>query len=65
MSMDKEVKKALKKDGSHNGRDQYFVDIDRMVSEGLAGGTVDMEDGQIQIGEVQDLEKEAPPNRTE
>ncbi len=34
-------------DMTDEGRDAYFMDIDRMVNEGLGGGTVSMENGLI------------------
>ncbi|MFM1654949.1 hypothetical protein ACI7RC_23060 [Brevibacillus sp. B_LB10_24] len=35
-------------DSQHEGRDQYFMDIDRMVNEGLGGGTVSDQNGLIE-----------------
>lgn len=35
-------------DSVHQGRDQYFMDIDRMVNEGLGGGNVTMHNGLIE-----------------
>ncbi|WP_158289541.1 hypothetical protein [Paenibacillus flagellatus] len=32
----------------HEGRDDYFMDIDRMINEGLGGGTVTMHNGLIE-----------------
>ncbi|CAG7653423.1 hypothetical protein ACFQI7_31780 [Paenibacillus allorhizosphaerae] len=34
-------------DTAHEGRDSYFMDIDRMINEGLGGGTVSMHNGLI------------------
>lgn len=31
----------------HEGRDDYFMDIDRMVNEGLGGGNVSLQNGLI------------------
>ncbi|GGH88033.1 hypothetical protein JOD43_003586 [Pullulanibacillus pueri] len=36
--MDKKIR--AEKDLQHEGRQEYYLDIDRMMSEGLAGGTV-------------------------
>jgi hypothetical protein len=33
---------------SDQGRDEYFVDIDRMVNEGLGGGIVTVHNGLIE-----------------
>lgn len=35
-------------DASHEGRDSSFMDIDRMINEGLGGGTVSMHNGLIE-----------------
>ncbi|MBM7565127.1 hypothetical protein [Paenibacillus sacheonensis] len=35
-------------DKRHEGRDDYFMDIDRMVNEGLGGGTVTLNNGLIE-----------------
>ena len=34
-------------DSKNEGRDNYFMDIDRMVNEGLGGGIVSMQNGLI------------------
>lgn len=48
------------KDATVKGRDAFFMDIDRMVNEGLGGGTVAKENGLIE--EDTEVAKEAPPN---
>lgn len=35
-------------DADKEGRDQYFMDIDRMINEGLGGGNVTMHNGLIE-----------------
>jgi hypothetical protein len=35
-------------DASHEGRDSSFMDIDRMINEGLGGGTVTINNGLIE-----------------
>lgn len=40
-------KKRTKEDAPSEGRDKYFMDIDRMVSEGLGGGQVTEDNGLI------------------
>ncbi|OXM84462.1 hypothetical protein [Paenibacillus rigui] len=35
-------------DATHQGRDDYFMDIDRMVNEGLGGGNVTINNGLIE-----------------
>ncbi|MCR8636689.1 MULTISPECIES: hypothetical protein [Paenibacillus] len=35
-------------DALHQGREDYFMDIDRMVNEGLGGGYVSVNNGLIE-----------------
>jgi hypothetical protein len=35
-------------DQEHQGREDHFMDIDRMVNEGLGGGTVTLHNGLIE-----------------
>lgn len=50
-------------DTKHEGREQYELDIDRMVNEGLGGGQVTPDNGLIEetttdtIGEGEDLQQ--------
>ncbi len=53
--------KRTKPDSLHEGRDKMFMDVDRMINEGLAGGTVIQRDRE-QIEEARDLVEEDPPN---
>ncbi|MED4162333.1 hypothetical protein [Halalkalibacterium halodurans] len=43
------------------GRDEFFMDVDRMINEGLGGGTVNDTHAGI-IEEARSLEKEEPPH---
>jgi len=36
------------RDAKHEGRDAYDMDIDRMINEGLGGGTVSDQNGLIE-----------------
>jgi len=48
-------------DADHEGREQYDMDVDRMINEGLGGGTVTMHNGLIEetsIGTMKDEESE-------
>lgn len=56
--MDKQAKADLQ----NEGREEAFVDIDRMINEGMAGGTVSSE-GNAQIGHTIELPKEEPPQK--
>ena len=53
--------KKIKKDLEYNGRDKAYVDIDRIINEGLAGGTVINRD-QPNIEETRELPEEEPPS---
>lgn len=42
----------------HEGRDDYFMDIDRMVNEGLGGGNVTLQNGLIDESTTDTMEQE-------
>lgn len=44
-----------------DGRAKYEVDVDRMIDEGLAGGTVHPTYNRVQIEEARELPKEGDP----
>ncbi|MBP3964802.1 MULTISPECIES: hypothetical protein [Paenibacillus] len=46
-------------DKQHEGRDDYFMDIDRMVNEGLGGGQVTLNNGLIAESTTDTMEPEA------
>lgn len=50
----------MEKDPYLEGRDEYFVDIDRMINEGLGGGQVTTDNGLI--ADTIELEREATPS---
>ncbi|CAG9622571.1 hypothetical protein [Sutcliffiella rhizosphaerae] len=58
---DKNQKKT--KDKQFEGRDEYFMDIDRYINEGMAGGSVFERDRYTNIEEARELEKEEPPSQ--
>lgn len=59
----KRESKEFKKDSVYEGRDEYWIDLDRMTNEGLAGGTVTKEYGEFEsIDESIDLVQEEPPS---
>ncbi|HHY74432.1 MAG TPA: hypothetical protein GX497_14650 [Bacillus bacterium] len=49
------------KDSKFEGRDRYFMDVDRMINEGLAGGTVIHGKTSKPIDEARNLVEEEPP----
>ncbi|WP_198507806.1 hypothetical protein [Bacillus sp. FJAT-45037] len=50
-----------KKESNHEGRDDFFMDIDRMINEGLGGGVVNGTHAGL-IEESRDLEPEDHSN---
>jgi len=50
------------KDLQYNGKDEAYLDVDRMINEGLAGGTVINREKNTNIEEARNLEKETPPH---
>jgi hypothetical protein len=55
--------KEVKVDLNHEGKDQVFLDVDRMINEGLSGGSVHMREDSTNIEEARDLDQETPPNQ--
>ncbi|WP_428909401.1 hypothetical protein [Niallia sp. Krafla_26] len=50
------------KDLQYEGKDEVYLDIDRIINEGLSGGSVHSRGEQTNIEEARDLEQETPPN---
>jgi hypothetical protein len=61
MIMEKNKEKLTKDSSSYEGRDQAYVDIDRMINEGLSGGSVHARHYHTNIEEARDLPEEQPP----
>jgi hypothetical protein len=57
-------KKEVKPDLQHEGKDEVYLDIDRIINEGLSGGSVHMREGSTNIEEARDFGEEAPPNHS-
>jgi hypothetical protein len=53
-----------RQDAQYEGRDEYYLDIDRMINEGMAGGYVHGREDAVNIEEARDLVKEEPPHET-
>lgn len=54
--------KKTVKDVTHEGRDTHFMDIDRMVNEGLGGGLVTIHNGLIEESTTETMVEESSPN---
>jgi hypothetical protein len=52
---------AVKQDLNYEGKTEAFLDIDRMINEGLSGGSVHMREDATNIEEARDLEQEERP----
>jgi hypothetical protein len=55
-------KKASEKGIDYEGRNELYLDIDRMINEGMSGGSVHYRENITNIEEARDLETEAPPH---
>jgi hypothetical protein len=54
-----------KPDLLHEGRADYYIDIDRMMNEGMAGGTVDWEHDHPSVDFYHDVvQLETKPRET-
>ncbi|WP_280772045.1 hypothetical protein [Salipaludibacillus daqingensis] len=49
-------------ENANEGKEKYFIDVDRMINEGLGGGTVSMRENSGKIEAARELEKEEPPH---
>ncbi|MFC4302421.1 hypothetical protein [Cohnella boryungensis] len=58
--MDKEENLMAETDSIHEGRDQYDMDIDRMINEGLGGGQVTLHNGLISETTTGTMEEDTP-----
>ncbi len=54
--------KKTEDDVNYEGRDSQFMDIDRMVNEGLGGGLVTIHNGLIEESTTETMMEESPPN---
>jgi hypothetical protein len=54
--------KASEKGVDYEGRNEVYLDIDRMINEGMSGGSVHFREDLTNIEEARDLEKESPPH---
>ncbi|SFA80199.1 MULTISPECIES: hypothetical protein [unclassified Bacillus (in: firmicutes)] len=61
----KEKKQSSQKESCYEGRDLAYMDIDRMINEGMSGGTVHMRHDSVNIEEARDLYEEEPPYQSE
>jgi hypothetical protein len=55
-------KDKTREDLQYEGKDKVFLDVDRFINEGMAGGTVHRFHNQTNIEEAHEFEEEEPPN---
>ncbi|MDQ0224292.1 hypothetical protein [Metabacillus niabensis] len=55
----------VKQDLNYEGKDKAYLDIDRIINEGLSGGSVHMRENSTNIGETTEITKEEPPHFVE
>lgn len=60
--MDKKKEELANMGSAYEGRDEAYMDIDRMINEGLSGGSVHSRFDTTNIEEARDLAKEEPPH---
>lgn len=53
------------KESLYEGRDKAYMDIDRMINEGMSGGSVHSRRDTTNIEEARDLVEEQPPYECE
>jgi hypothetical protein len=51
------------KDLQYEGKDKVFLDIDRIINEGLSGGSVHSRHDTTNIEEARNLTEEEPPSQ--
>ncbi|PYZ94672.1 hypothetical protein CR194_03840 [Salipaludibacillus keqinensis] len=52
-------------ENSDEARQKYFMDVDRMINEGLGGGTVSPRENSGEIEQTRDLDREEAPHEAE
>ncbi|EWG12445.1 hypothetical protein [Cytobacillus firmus] len=61
--MDK--KRKVSEDVHYEGRDKAYMDIDRIINEGLSGGSVHGRGDDVNIEQARELHEEEPPFEAE
>ncbi|MFJ5715051.1 hypothetical protein QNH39_07425 [Neobacillus novalis] len=59
--MEKDKDKLAEQGSVYEGRDKVYLDIDRMINEGMSGGSVHARHDSTNIEEARDLTEEQPP----
>ncbi len=56
---------GIKQDPNYEGKDKAYLDIDRIINEGLSGGSVHRRENSTNIEESRDLVEEDPPHTSD
>jgi hypothetical protein len=59
--MNKKHEDPTKKDLLYEGKEEKYLDIDRIINEGLSGGSVHARNDTTNIEEAHDFVNEDPP----
>lgn len=59
----KKRKEQFLADTKYEGRDEFFMDVDRMINEGLGAGSVFMREDSTNIEQSKDFFPEDPPTK--
>lgn len=57
----KEKKNKFKSDLPSEGKDEVYLDVDRIINEGLSGGSVHMREDSTNIEQAREMSEEEPP----
>ncbi|MDQ1004223.1 hypothetical protein QFZ28_004623 [Neobacillus niacini] len=61
--MEKGKNVQAKTDLQYEGKDKVYLDIDRIINEGLSGGSVHSRHDSTNIEEARNLTEEEPPSK--
>ncbi|CAM3514517.1 hypothetical protein [Cytobacillus oceanisediminis] len=63
--MDKDKNRQVPEDLGNEGRDKAYVDIDRIINEGLSGGSVHGRGDEVNIEQAREFHEEEPPYKAD
>ncbi|NRD78340.1 hypothetical protein HPT25_13290 [Bacillus sp. BRMEA1] len=63
--MEKKNENLAEQGSEYEGRDKAFMDVDRMINEGMSGGSVHPRHDSTNIEEARNLVEEEPPYECE
>ncbi|WP_026583957.1 hypothetical protein [Bacillus sp. J33] len=63
--MNKSNKTQVSEDLDYEGRDKAYMDIDRIINEGLSGGSVHGRGEEVNIEQAREIREEEPPHKAD